>query len=88
MAGELEGKLKEIPGVINVDISLKDAAPEYTFTLDPIKLELNGLNAAYVGSMLRMAISGSEVSTVIQGGEEVKIVVRFDEEKLPGLEAV
>lgn len=88
VAGELEEKLKEIPGVINVDISLKDAAPEYTFTLDPVKLELNGLNAAYVGSMLRMAISGSEVSTVIQGGEEVKIVVRFDKTKLPGLEAV
>jgi HAE1 family hydrophobic/amphiphilic exporter-1 len=86
IAHELEPKLSSVPGVINVDISLKDSAPEYTFTLDPVKLEQNNLNAAYVGSMLRMAISGTEVSTVIEKGKETKIIARIAEDKIPSLE--
>ncbi|MDD5110538.1 MAG: efflux RND transporter permease subunit [Patescibacteria group bacterium] len=88
IAHELEPYLTAINGVVDPDISLKDAAPEYTFTLDPVKLEQHSLNAAYVGSMLRMAISGTEVSTVIAGGKEIKIMARFDEKKIPALEDV
>ncbi|MCL5774911.1 MAG: efflux RND transporter permease subunit [Patescibacteria group bacterium] len=88
IAHELEPKLESLPGVVNVDISLKDSAPEYTFVLDPIKLEQNSLNAAYVGSALRMAISGTEVSTVIREGKETKIVARFGEDRIPKLEDV
>ncbi len=88
IAHELEPKLATIPGVVNVDISLKDSAPEYTFTLNPVKLEQNYLNAAYVGSTLRMAISGTEVSTVIEAGKETKIIAKFDEDHLPNLQDV
>lgn len=85
IASDLEPLLASIPGVINVDISLKDSAPEYTFTLDANKLEENYLNAAYVGSTLRMAISGTEVSTIISGGKEIKIIGKFAENSLPSL---
>ncbi len=88
IAYDLEPKLTSIPGVINADISLKDSAPEYTFTLDPIKLEQNSLNAAYVGSTLRMAIAGTDVSTVLINGKEVKIVAQFADNQLPSLEDV
>lgn len=85
IARELEPMLSSIPGVINVDISLKDSAPEYTFTLDTNKLEQNYLNATYVGSTLRMAISGTEVSTIINEGKEIKIIGKFAENSLPNL---
>ncbi len=73
---------------MNVDISLKSTAPEYTFALDAAKMEHQGLNAAMVGSTLRMAISGQQVSTVIREGKEIDIVARFDEAYLPTLEAI
>jgi multidrug efflux pump len=85
---ELEPQLSSIPGVINTNISLKDASPEYTFTLDPVKMEQNYLNAAYVGSTLRMAISGTEVSTVIKDNKEIKIIAKFGEKDIPTLEDV
>ena len=85
IANDLEPRLSTVPGVINIDISLKDSAPEYTFTLNTNKLEENYLNAAYVGSTLRMAISGTEVSTIVLDGKEVKVVGRFNENSLPKL---
>ncbi len=85
IAHDLRPKLASIPGVINVDISLKDSAPDYTFVLDPQALERNSLNAAYVGSALRMAISGSEISTIIQDNKEIKIQARFDTATIPTL---
>jgi HAE1 family hydrophobic/amphiphilic exporter-1 len=85
---ELKPILSSIPGVINIDTSLKEAPAEYTLSLDPIRMEFYNLNAAYVGSIMRMAISGLETSTVIKANKEIKIMARFDEDKIPDLEAV
>jgi hydrophobic/amphiphilic exporter-1 (mainly G- bacteria), HAE1 family len=85
---ELKNKLATVPGAINIDTSLKPTAPEYTFKLDPVKLEQNSLNAAYVGSFLRMAISGTEVSTVLENNKEVKIIARLDQERIPTLDSL
>ena len=77
-----------VPGAINVETSLKPTAPEYTFKLDPVKLEQNSLNAAYVGSFLRMAISGTEVSTILEDNKEVKIIARLDPGFVPTLDSL
>ncbi len=88
ITSELKQKLSSVPGVVNVDISLKDSAPEYTFTLDQQKLSENALTAISVGSTLRTAISGSEVSTVLLNNKEIKIVTRFSGDQVPNLEAL
>lgn len=88
IAKELKPKLEAIPGVLNADISLKSAPATYTFTLDPKRLELYQLNAASVGSVLRTAISGTEVSTVVEGGKEIKIQARFEADRIPNLDAI
>lgn len=88
IAHDLKPLLTSISGVVDADISLKDSPAEYTFSLDPIRMELYSLNAAYVGSTLRMAISGTEITKVIKDGKETKVIARFDESKLPTLEAV
>ncbi len=85
---DLEKKLTTIDGVVNIDSSLKEAPAQYTFTLDPVKMELYGLNATYVGSSIRMAISGVDVSTIIKNNKEYDVTARFDKNKLPNLEAV
>lgn len=88
IAHDLKPKLEGITGVANADISLKSSPAEYTFTLDPARLELYSLNAAYVGSVLRTAISGTEVTTVIRGGDETKVIARFAADKIPDLQAI
>ncbi|MFA5022604.1 MAG: efflux RND transporter permease subunit, partial [Patescibacteria group bacterium] len=88
IAHDLKPTLASIKGVADINISLKESPADYTFTLDPAKLELYNLNAYYVGSMLRMAISGNEVTSIIREGDEIKVIARFDKEKIPNLEAV
>jgi multidrug efflux pump subunit AcrB len=88
IAHDLKPTLEKIPGVYNADISLKTSPASYTFTLDPARLELYQLNAATVGSVLRTAISSSEVTTVIRDGKEIKVQARFDKDRLPNLDAI
>ncbi|MDD5639465.1 MAG: efflux RND transporter permease subunit [Candidatus Pacebacteria bacterium] len=88
ITNELSKKLSTIDGVINIDISLKDSTPDYTFDLDSVKMSQNNLNAAYIGSALRMAISGTDVSTIVKDGEEIKIVARFAKDKIPTLDDI
>ena len=88
IAHDLEDKLSQVTGVVSPDISLKDSPPQYTFKLDPTKLNLYNLNAAYVGSVLRMAIAGTEVSNVIEGNKEVKIIATFTTGSIPDLASI
>ncbi len=88
VANDLKKVLSDIPGVVNPEISLKEAVPEFTFVLDPVKLEQENLNASYVGSVLRTAISGTKVTTVIRESKEIDVVARFDEKAIPTLESL
>ena len=88
IAQDLEPKLTSIPGVVNPEISLKNTEPEYTFKLNPTALAQNNMSASYVGGVLRMAISGSKVSTVIEGNQDVAINAYFTPGSIPTLEAL
>ncbi|MFA5986583.1 MAG: efflux RND transporter permease subunit [Parcubacteria group bacterium] len=88
IAHDLKPLLDAIPGVINSNISLKDAPAEYTFSLDAAKMELYNVNATLVGTTLRTAISGTTVTTVIDGNKDIDVVAKFDKEKIPNLESI
>ncbi|MDD3486995.1 MAG: efflux RND transporter permease subunit [Candidatus Moranbacteria bacterium] len=88
IAHDLKPILDSIPGAVNSDISFKNAPAEYTFQLDPAKMELYGLTANSVGSTLRTAISGTTVSTVIARNKTIDVVAKFSEEKIPDLDAL
>ncbi|MFA5024617.1 MAG: efflux RND transporter permease subunit [Patescibacteria group bacterium] len=88
IAKDLEGPLKSLAAVSKTEISLKDSPADYTFMLSPERLELYDLSAAYVGSALRLAITGTEVTTVIEGGKEIKVLAKFAPEKIPDLAAI
>jgi len=88
LAQELKPELASITGVVNPKVSLKMAPADYTFVLDPARMELYNLNAAYVGSVLRTAIAGTEVTTVVLDGQRISVMARFDKEKIPNLEAI
>ena len=85
---DLKPILTSIRGVINVNTSQKDSVPEYTFNLDPIKLSENNLNASYVGSALRTAVSGLELTKIVRGEKEIKLIATFDESAIPDLSTI
>ncbi len=88
IVGDLRPRLSSIPGVINISTSLKDSVPEYTFHLDPVRLEQNRLNAILVGSVLRTAVSGTEVTKIIKDEDEIQILATFDSASIPDLAAI
>jgi len=88
IVGDLKPILQSVPGTVNTDISLKESVPEYTFDLDQNKLAQNGLSAAYVGSVLRTAISSTKVTTVLRQNQEIDVVAQFDPAQIPDLAAI
>jgi len=85
---DIRPKLASIPGVINVNVSLKDSVPEYTFRLDAAKMEQNGLSAPMVGSVLRTAVSGTELTKVVRDDKEIKLRAIFSKESIPDLASI
>jgi len=85
---DLKPMVVSIPGAVNVNVSQKDSVPEYTFILDPVRLEENNLNAAYVGTVLRTAIDGLELVKIVEGEKEVKLIATFDPASIPDLAAI
>jgi len=88
IAHDFKTVLETIPGIVDTNISLKESPAEYTFVLDPAKLELYNLNAVYVGSILRTAISGIEVTKVLKEGKEIRVQAIFDTHSVPHLEDI
>ncbi len=88
IANDLEQILLSVNNVVASEMSLKESPADYTFKLKPERLELYNLNAAHLGSALRLAISGTEVTKVLKNGEEIKVMARFDQVKIPDLAAV
>lgn len=88
IATELEPILDSISGTVNSETSLKGAPAEYTFRLDPMKMQFYNLNPSSIGMTLRTAISGTKISTVLLDNKDIDIVAKFDEEKIPTLEAI
>lgn len=88
IANELKSILDSIEGTVNTDISIKESPAEYTFKLDPAKMELYNLNASLVGMTLRTAISGNDISTVIRGNKDIDVIAKFDENKIPTLDSI
>ncbi|MCX6758632.1 MAG: efflux RND transporter permease subunit [Candidatus Nealsonbacteria bacterium] len=88
IANDLKPRLEKIQGIINADVSLKEATPEYTFTLSQQKLAEHSLNAAYVGSVLRTAISGTKATTIFSQNKETSVNVRFNPGSIPALDDI
>lgn len=85
---DLKGILVSIPGTTNITSSLKNAPADYTFTLDHDRLAYYGLDATTVGSTLRMAVSGVEVTTVLRDNKEISVNARFAERAIPSLDDI
>ncbi len=85
IAQELKHRLAEVPGVINIQLSQKEAVPEYTFRLNPAKLAENNLTAVEVAATLRLAISGIDLFKIVVDNEEIQLTTTFDKNQVANL---
>ena len=81
-------QLAAIPGLADVESSLKEGKPEMRIEVDPERAAQFGLSPAYVGSTIRTLITGDIASTYRGEGPEADIRVRLQESDRAQLEDV
>jgi multidrug efflux pump len=69
----------DIPGIEDLQSDMEVHKPELTLNIDRDKASQLGISTAAVGSMLRTAIYGNEVSKFRDGEDEYPIQLRLDE---------
>jgi multidrug efflux pump subunit AcrB len=75
-------KIKKIPGITDVDLSLKPGLPAYAVRLKPGAVRELGLTAPQLASSLRAYVNG-EVAThwTTPDGQQVEVLLRLPEEQ-------
>ncbi len=84
----LAEQLKQVPGLVDIDVSYKPGKPEAQIVVDRRKAADLGINAATVGSTVRLLVEGDKVATFKGVGPEADIRVQLREEDRRKLEQV
>lgn len=79
IAKEMEGYMRQMEGLRDVEVSRKDPIPEFQLRLDREKMALHGVNTSLVAAALRNRINGLIAARYREDGEEYDIRVRYDE---------
>jgi HAE1 family hydrophobic/amphiphilic exporter-1 len=77
-AGELKEKVQEIPGIVDVGMTLQDDIPEYRFTVDRRKAADLGLTTAVLVRTVGTLVGGTPVTTwENEEGDAVQVRLRL-----------
>ena len=79
LANEISGRIENITGARDIQISREKAKPELQVELDREKMAAVGLNTAMVSTSLYNRIAGLTATRYREAGEEYNVVVRFKE---------
>jgi HAE1 family hydrophobic/amphiphilic exporter-1 len=77
IAEELAGKMKNIEGARDIEVSRDKSKPEFQILLDQEKMSQHGLNTATVSTYIRNRVTGLTASHFRESGDEYDIIVRF-----------
>ena len=75
LARQIREAFKKTPGVVDVDWTVEDEQPRYTFVVDKEKAALNGVGADQIAQTLRVALSGAEVGLAHQPKEREDVPI-------------
>jgi len=70
---------KDVPGLRDVELSVKDTKPELRITVDREKAAQLGLSVGSVGRTIQQAVQGVVASRYRVGGDEYDLRVRFQD---------
>lgn len=88
VADHFMGKLENMDGLRDIDISRDDPKMEYQLVLDREKLGIYGLNTATVANAMRNRINGLIAAQYREDGDEYDVRVRFSEPFRESIESV
>ena len=77
---QLMDKVREIPGVVDVDTNFEPTQPELRINVDRARAADLGVNIDSLANSLRTLVGGEEVSEYKDGDDQFKVVLRLDEE--------
>jgi len=78
-AGAIASRVRQVPGVVDVDISWRVGRPELQVHVDRLKAASLGLSTGAVAATLRTAVQGAATTKFRAGSEEYDIRVRLPE---------
>jgi hydrophobic/amphiphilic exporter-1 (mainly G- bacteria), HAE1 family len=78
-AKDATDKLRQVPGAVDVDTSLRSAKPELGVTVHRAKAADLGVQVVDVARALRLLVGGAEVSTYSENGNDYEVHIRADE---------
>ncbi len=80
IAEMIEGKIKDTPGLVNLETDYDTNRSELRVIIDREKTARHGLRVDQVAGTIRTAFNGRDVSTYRLGQDEYDIVVRLDKQ--------
>lgn len=89
VAGEFAEKVKKIPGITDVELSVKPGLPAYAVRLKPGAVRELGLTAPQVAASMRAYVNG-EIATywTTPDGQQVEVLLRLPEDQRQRIEQV
>jgi hydrophobic/amphiphilic exporter-1 (mainly G- bacteria), HAE1 family len=76
---QLMDKVREIPGVVDVDTNFEATQPELRINVDRARAADLGVNIDTLANDLRTLVGGEEVSEYKDGDDQFKVLLRLDE---------
>jgi len=76
---QLMEKVREIPGVVDVDTNFEPTQPELRINVDRARAADLGVNIDSLANNLRTLVGGEEVSEFKDGDDQFKVLLRLDE---------
>src|SRR5215470_857212 len=77
---QLMDKVREIPGVVDVDTNFEPTQPELRINVDRARAADLGVNIDTLANNLRTMVGGEEVSEFKDGDDQFKVLLRLDEQ--------
>jgi len=75
VARQIREEFTRTPGVVDVDWTVEDEQPRYTFVVDKEKAALNGVGADQIAGTLRVALNGAVVGLAHQPKEREDVPI-------------
>ncbi|MBC8313271.1 MAG: efflux RND transporter permease subunit [Candidatus Cloacimonetes bacterium] len=85
---EIERRISNINGVVDVENSFKKSKPEYHIFIDKDKAFHYGLTATQIASTIKSATFGAIAGIFREKGDEIDILVRLDEKHRNSLQDI
>jgi len=82
----LMAKLKQIPGLMNIDTSSRPGKPEITITPNRVKMSEAGITMQDLAVLIRASLEGIVVTEFKEGGNEYDIRVVLNKDSIPSYE--